>query len=188
MEVTPNEDLMREHGLLNRILIIYEKIIAGRNFRGDLVYTCAQMIRKFIEDYHEKIEEKYVFPVLVTHGKHVDQISQLLEQHKLGRRITSEIIDISRDRRYKNRTIELMQTFIYMYRIHETIEDTVIFESFRELLSKREYLEMGEVFEEKEYEIIGKNGFSDMLKKVENIEKELDISLLEVTKYVKHKI
>src|SRR5881397_366037 len=57
-EVTPTEDLMREHGLLKRILLIYDevrsRIAAKASFPAEAVTNSANIIRSFIEQYHEK--------------------------------------------------------------------------------------------------------------------------------------
>jgi hemerythrin-like domain-containing protein len=96
IEETPIEDLMREHGILNRILLIYEEFIRREKInhnptseRDDfyMINYAAQIVRKFIEDHHEKTEEKYVFPYLLKINKHTNLINELLEQHKLGRTI-----------------------------------------------------------------------------------------------------
>src|SRR5215475_4739977 len=65
-EVSTNEDLMREHGVLNRILLIYDEAIrriqAKEKFDLTVISKCASLIQKFIEDYHEKLEEDHLFP------------------------------------------------------------------------------------------------------------------------------
>ncbi len=67
-DVGPLEDLMREHGVMRRVLLVYEeglrRIAAHQDFPGNPFLTGAQLIRKFIEDYHEKNEEKFIFPKL----------------------------------------------------------------------------------------------------------------------------
>src|ERR1700694_440806 len=64
--VTPPEDLMREHGVLDRALLIYEaamrKLDAKEDFDPAVITQSAEVIRDFIEDYHEKSEEQHVFP------------------------------------------------------------------------------------------------------------------------------
>lgn len=62
-----------------------------------------------------------------------------------------------------------------MYRYHESREDTIIFGDFRNLLSKKEYEELGEKFEDEEHKIIGKHGYNQTLHLVEVIEKYFDI-------------
>src|SRR3972149_10569009 len=62
-EVTPSEDLMREHGVLNRIMLIYDtcgKLLANsEGFPLEALNNSAIIIRDFIEDYHEKLEEDF---------------------------------------------------------------------------------------------------------------------------------
>src|SRR5438876_6996417 len=51
-EVTPTEDLVREHGLLKRILLIYDevdvRIAQQKEFPPDAVTNSAKIIRSFI--------------------------------------------------------------------------------------------------------------------------------------------
>src|SRR5690348_12176290 len=60
-EVSPPEDLMQEHGLLNRILLIYDhtrqQIVSGQTPNLPALNAAAVIIRSFVEDYHEKQEE-----------------------------------------------------------------------------------------------------------------------------------
>src|SRR3954467_388316 len=59
-EVTPAEDLMREHGVLRRVMYLYDE--AAHRFDAklevplDALAGCAGIIRRVIEDYHEKLE------------------------------------------------------------------------------------------------------------------------------------
>ena len=65
-EVSPAEDLMREHGVLKRVLLIYRegirRIDAKQQVPPEVLSSSANLIRKFIEDYHEKLEEEHLFP------------------------------------------------------------------------------------------------------------------------------
>src|SRR5689334_11767026 len=65
-EVSPAEDLMREHGVLKRVLLVYgeaiRRIDAGEDLPPDPVLDAAKIIRNFVEEYHEKLEEDYLFP------------------------------------------------------------------------------------------------------------------------------
>ena len=64
-DVAPPEDLMREHGVLKRVLLIYEEGIR-RIERSNRVARLDQEQRadhpSFIEEYHEKLEEDHLFP------------------------------------------------------------------------------------------------------------------------------
>jgi len=64
--VGPPEDLMREHGVLKRVLLIYgealRRLDAKQDFPPDALANAAKIIRSFVEDYHEKLEENFLFP------------------------------------------------------------------------------------------------------------------------------
>src|SRR5690348_4521367 len=60
------EDLMREHGVLNRVLLVYEeglrRLAAKEEVPPKVFQVTATLVRKFVEDYHERLEEKFIFP------------------------------------------------------------------------------------------------------------------------------
>jgi hypothetical protein len=64
--VTATEDLMREHGVLERVLLIYEegvrRLEAHEVLLPEHVGDAAMIVRAFVENYHEKQEESDVFP------------------------------------------------------------------------------------------------------------------------------
>jgi hypothetical protein len=78
-EVSPAEDLMREHGVLKRVLLIYREVMnridSKRDFPPDMVMSSAKLIRSFVEDYHEKLEEDYLFPRFERANKLVDLVN-----------------------------------------------------------------------------------------------------------------
>jgi hypothetical protein len=87
--VTPPEDLMREHGVLKRLLLVYREGIrrlqAGQQDPAQALNSGAGIIRSFIEDYHEHLEEQYVFPKLEQAGKLTDITTVLRTHHRSGR-------------------------------------------------------------------------------------------------------
>src|SRR5690242_21943673 len=76
--VTAPEDLMKEHGVLNRCLLIYEEGIRRIGARQDIapeVFShTADLVRRFVEQYHEKNEEDHIFPVFVGAKKLTDLV------------------------------------------------------------------------------------------------------------------
>src|SRR4051812_47959120 len=94
-EVTPAEDLMREHGVVRRVMYLYEDTARRLDEHAevplDALAGCAAMIRRVIEDYHEKIEEDFVFPRFEKAGKLVDLVATLRKQHVSGRNLTEQI-------------------------------------------------------------------------------------------------
>src|ERR1051325_5462037 len=97
--VTAPEDLMKEHGVLNRCLLIYEegmrRLRSNEEVSPNVFNHTALLVRKFVEEYHEKNEEKYIFPVFESHRTLVDLVDTLKTQHKAGRVVTAEIIHLS---------------------------------------------------------------------------------------------
>ncbi len=95
-DVSTNEDLMREHGVLNRVLLIYDEAIrriqAKEKFDPAVVTKSAGIIKSFIEDYHEKLEEDHIFPRFEQAGKLIELTTNLRAQHAMGRRVTERIL------------------------------------------------------------------------------------------------
>ena len=182
-EVTPAEDLMREHGLLKRILLIYDevdsRIAQQKEFPPEAVANSAKIIRSFIEQYHEKLEEDYIFPRFRKHNLLVDLVNVLQQQHEAGRRVTEQILTLSGSARNSNddkqKLAAALHQFVRMYAPHEAREDTVLFPALHQVVSRHEYDALGEDFEKREHELFGKEGFEGMVPRVADIEKQLGI-------------
>jgi hemerythrin-like domain-containing protein len=183
-KVTPGEDLMQEHGILKRILLVYgesiRRIDAKQDLPPDALKSAAELVRSFVEDYHEKNEENYLFPRFRQGQKLVDLVDTLYAQHQAGRKVTARIIDLStlpnlRDADKSRELADRMRAFIRMYEVHEAREDTVLFPAFRDMLSKREYDALGEQFEREEHRHFGADGFDLAVDKIAGIEKQLNI-------------
>jgi len=183
-DVSPAEDLMREHGVLKRVLLVYEEAVrrltANEDLPASAVLDSAKIIRSFIEDYHEKLEENFLFPRFRKAGKLTDLVDVLLKQHQAGRKLTDITLQFATDRSIKDegerrKLADSLQSFIRMYSPHEAREDTILFPEFRRIVSDNEYDSLGEDFETKEHELFGDDGFEKMVDRVASIEKQLDI-------------
>jgi len=182
-KVSPPEDLMQEHGLLNRVLLIYDTcrnhLINHQDFPKDMLGNAAGIIRTFVEDYHEKQEENYLFPRFQKANQLTDLVQTLLLQHKAGRMLTDQVSGLCKPRvlsdQETQKLIKVLTDFNTMYRPHEAREDTVLFPAFRKLVSRHEYDSLGEEFENNEHKIFGSDGFETMVGKVADIEKALNI-------------
>jgi hemerythrin-like domain-containing protein len=183
-DVAPPEDLMREHGVLKRVLLIYDEAIrridAKQALSPDPIKSSAQIIRSFIEDYHEKLEEDYLYTRFEKAGKLADMTSVLRTQHQAGRRLTDQITQLAtaaslKDVSATSRLRDAMRQFNRMYAPHEAREDTVLFPALRSIVSKNEFAALGEDFEKKEHQLFGEDGFEKMVDRVASIEKVLGI-------------
>lgn len=182
--MSPNEDLMQEHALLNRVQLIYDEAIrrlkSGKEIDARVLKGSAGIIRRFVEEYHEKLEEEHVFPRFEKAGKLVDLVKTLRVQHQAGRKLTDAVLELStpaalRDPVKREKLAGLLTAFVRMYRPHETREGSVLFPAFRDLVPPAEFNELGEMFEKKEHEILGAEGFEGQVKVVEGLEKQLGL-------------
>jgi len=183
-EVTSVEDLMREHGVLRRTLLVYEairdRVQAGKEFPPQVLVGAAGLIRKFVENYHEKLEEGYVFPRFEKAGQLVELVGVLRRQHQAGRGLTGEILKLAapgglKTPESRQQLTELLGLFLRMYRPHAAREDTVLFPAFRALVPAKEYTALGEEFEDREVALFGPEGFERMVGEVTGLEKQLGI-------------
>jgi hemerythrin-like domain-containing protein len=182
--VTPPEDLMREHGVLKRILLIYREGI--RRLQADeqdppqALNASAGIIRSFIEDYHEHLEEQYVFPKLEQAGRLTDITSVLRVQHQRGRALTDRMLSATAGaaalaQPAREALVQDMSAFIRMYEPHEAREDTVVFPALRDVLPPKEFRDLAERFEDEEHQRFGPAGFQGVVERVADIEKSLGI-------------
>ncbi len=182
--VTPPEDLMREHGVLKRVLLIYREGIrrlqAGEQSPAQALNAGAGIIRSFIEDYHEQLEEQYVFPKLEQAAKLTDITTVLRTQHQRGRVLTDRVLAATTgaatpDQPARDALVQDMSAFIRMYEPHEAREDTVVFPALRDVVPAQEFRDMAETFEDEEHRRFGQAGFQGVVDKVADIEKSLGI-------------
>jgi hemerythrin-like domain-containing protein len=186
-KVSPAEDLMREHGILKRVLLVYneidDRLSLGKGFPPETLLGGATIIRDFIEDYHEKLEENFLFPRFEKAKKLTDLVAVLRTQHERGRTLTDLIRTNANQLALKNpetrkKTLLFIRQFVRMYNPHEAREDTVLFPEFRRIVSQNEYDSLGEEFEDQEHKLFGEDGFEKYVEKVAALEKTLGINNL----------
>lgn len=191
VEVTATEDLMREHGILRRALLVYQESAVrlrqdASSVPLDALEKTANLFRVFGEDYHEKkLEEVYIFPVLRrSPGAPASYIDVLLAQHTRGREITDYVLSVTSADRIPSSNVEplanALESFVRMYGHHAAIEDTIIFPAWKAATGQAELDELAARFEEIETEQFGADGFNTALKRMEEIETSLGLSNLDM--------
>lgn len=185
-EVTAAEDLMREHGILRRALIVYsESAVRLRRSAGDLppdaLLKTAKLFRAFGEDYHEKqLEEAFIFPSVRQRGGEAAGYTDILVvQHNRGREITDYIASVAGSAKVGSngpRLADALDAFVRMYEIHAAREDTIVFPAWKEAISDGEYKELSEKFEDIEHKTFGEDGFDDAVKQIADIENMLKLT------------
>jgi hemerythrin-like domain-containing protein len=183
-EVGAVEDLMREHGVLRRALLIYEETAPklGSSIDPNLLHQTAKLFRTFGEDYHEKkLEEAYIFPVVrKAGGPAATYPDVLIAQHARGREVTDYILGVTGKGRISTADAaplaRAMTTFVLMYQNHAAREDTVVFPAWKTALSGRQLDELGDKFEEIEKQQFGSDGYEDAVKEIGQIETALGLA------------
>ena len=184
-DVSAPEDLMREHGVLNRILLIYEeglrRLRAKEDVAPDVFHKPATLVRKFVEDYHEKLEENFIFPEFEKRKKLVDLVKVLRKQHQAGRDVTDVVLrDAGGDRfRKEDGRKELVDAVRGVHphvpaargpRGHGAVPGPA-----QDRCRPSRLKELGEQFEKEEDRLFGDEGFEKTVDQVAAIEKQLGI-------------
>lgn len=185
--VPPTEDLMREHGVLNRVLLVYDEVLrrlaGNEEVPPEAVRDAAKIVRSYVEDYHERLEQDYLFPRFINANRMTDLVQILLEQHMGGRNLTDVATHLAKtsalkDREDRRKLADALGKFVYMYHAHEAHEDTVLFPTFRTMVSAHEFSALREEFDKRERETFGGDSFGAMVERVSAIERQLGIDNL----------
>ena len=138
-----------------------------------------RLVRTFIEDYHEKLEEDYIFPRFEKAGKLADLTAVLRKQHTAGRRETDAIAPPDaaggQHGRYASRWRTTLPRSSACTARTRPANRPYLFPQLSSVVKPDEYDEMGETFEEIEHQKFGEAGFEGVVQKVAEIEKSLGI-------------
>jgi iron-sulfur cluster repair protein YtfE (RIC family) len=190
-EVTATEDLMREHGILRRVLLVYRETAPRLRQRpSDLeagsLRDAALLFRAFGEEYHEKLlEEKQIFPVVRKRGGEAARYTDVLvEQHRRGREITDYILTSTKSGKISPSVgaelAEVLEALDRMYEHHAAREDTIVFPAWKLAFTNKQLDEKADEFEDIEKKMFGHDGFEDAEKKISKIEQALGLADLAV--------
>ncbi|MCE5279321.1 MAG: hemerythrin domain-containing protein [Planctomycetaceae bacterium] len=181
-DISAAEDLMREHALLHRLLVVYDegarRIDAGEDAPLKPLGEAAAVVRTFVEDYHERLEETHVFPRARADARFTALVDVLQAQHNAGRRLTDAIRELTGSNAGHSEGARLSQSlkqYRAMYLPHAAREGTVLFPALPGLFGCSEYRRLGERFETREEELFGRDGFARMVDRVAAIERSLNV-------------
>ncbi len=178
--VSAIEDLMREHGVLRRVLGVLEACAARIDEQPHVALAGAtDVIRRFVEDYHEQLEEVHLFPRFQRLGRRGELVDTLTVQHRAGRAQTDIMIAAAQarlaDDDSRTRARNAIAAFVRMYRPHAAREDTELFPDLHAIISRGELDDLGEKFEAEEQKRFGAHGFELMVAQVAQLERGLGI-------------
>jgi hemerythrin-like domain-containing protein len=190
-EVSAVEDLMREHGIIRRVLVVYrEAALRIRAKTGSVppepLQRAAKLMRSFGEDYHEtQLEEAHIFPpLLVAASPLAAEVNTLIAQHERGREVTDYVLAVTAkpmDAHAADTLARMLDAFARMYEEHAAREDTIIFPAWKATLSPKQLDEMADLFEDIEKKTFGKHGFEEALEQITAIEKAIDLDPVALT-------
>ena len=186
-EVTAAEDLMREHGVIRRALLVYAHVAGTlRTAPGSVDVAAlrgtAQLFRAFGEDYHERmLEEQHIFPVVrKMKGEAARYPDILIAQHARGREITDYVLTLTGAARLGASDGEplarALERLALMYQHHAAREDTIVFPAWKTNFSNAELDQIGDEFEAIERKMFGGEGFEDAVRKIGSIEAAFGLS------------
>ncbi len=187
-EVPATEELMREHGVLSRLLLIYEEIARRlkccQDFPAPLLADATSLIRSYIQDHHEKLEEEQVFPRFEQAGKLVALVKILRGQHEAGRKLVEHLQGQAQAGGVKNfvqraQLEALLLLFVRMYRPHAAREDTMLFPALRAVMNPVEFLDLGKRLAPGEATPSGQDRDDRIIQELGDMEKTLGIHDLE---------
>ncbi len=185
--ITATERLMRDSGVVLRILSIYEaggrRLGGGEDIEPAIFTQAAETMRDFVHAYHEKQEDEQVFPRFKQAGRMVELVDVMMAQHAAGQKLTATILDLapkSGSKAERQSMIDAMQASIVLYRPHVARALTDVLPTLRTLVTPNEFDELGAALEKDEAEKLGKDGFDKMAKKVAALEKRIGINDLSV--------
>lgn len=181
---SPIEELMVEHSILRRALLIYEECIRRMNnfeeFDPDLLVETTNVLKVLIVYHHSLLEQEYIFPRFRQANKYVELCDILEDQHEYSGKQEEIILKYSNKEsinniEHKNILINSLKKIIKVMRPHVNQEDTELFPEFKNIVSPEEFYALGQKFEDIEFQKWGEHGEKKMLDKIVNVEKELGI-------------
>ena len=184
--VTATEDLMREHGIIRRCLLVYTAAIPQLRAKPETVDAAAlrrtgQLFRTFGEEYHEKqLEERHIFPVIQKMKTVARYADVLTMQHQRGRDITTYLLAVTNAARisaaHGQPLATALEGLVLMYEHHAAREDTIVFPAWKSNYTEKQLDALSDEFEDIEKKTFGKDGFDDAAEKISAIEQTFGIA------------
>ncbi len=186
--IPATEDLMREHGVLRRILLIGDffvrRIARLEKIDVPLLRKTVLLMQSFINNYHEKMEEDYIFPLFEQKKVETSLVKTLRIQHEKGRAMVQRLLIVTDPKKPLSKMQtgaqyheikHLLKKLLIMYRPHMAREDTVLFPKVRSLISHEEFDALSDRLEDTEEKLFGEEGFEKIVKQITSIERTLGI-------------
>jgi hemerythrin-like domain-containing protein len=192
VRVTPPEYLMREHAVLERILVIYEhgaQHLSNETFSMPVLASAADLIRDVIEDHHMRLEEEQVFARFQQQNKQMNLVQTLVSQHRAAREVTDTIRSHANEKSLRDNTrrgilIGALQSYVRVSRPHDAHEGSSLFPLFPAILSAHEFAAVAEEFERAERRKFGADGYERVVAQIAQLETQ--VNLADLSQFTPH--
>ncbi len=185
---TAIETLGRQHAVTRRALAVMEKIKNSLNAQmvrsPEIAGGAVAIISEFMINYHQLMEEKYIFPAFASSQKTADLIATLRRQHGAAYRLT-EILkplcaDLSKkDQENRRKAVNMIHLLTRMSLAHESWEDTALLPLLRVVAPGKAYEQLGYTLESAETQFLGPGGIEPTIQKIAGFENSLGIGNLD---------
>lgn len=179
---TPIENLMKEHGIIMRILAIYDRVVSdeasGKALNVSAINRTTIICRDYIGKHHDACEERYIFPRFREANYIVEIINELHNQHVAALLITKQMSLLSSaggslDKNSTRKLTDYCTAISRMYRPHMAWEQTIVFPTFYDIVSMEYVRDIQKEMEAEEQQILGDTGFRGLVGRLSEIEKEV---------------
>ncbi len=179
---SPAEDLMKEHGAIERIMLLYqrmiEKAITGQEIDVSVIHRASNLVSEYVAGHHEHDEEQYIFPKFREANYIVELVDTLERQHNVTRELNREAMELSSKgseitQDEAVRLLDLCGMFINMYLPHISRENTILFPVFYDIVSADYVNEIKAKMEDEEEKVLGETGFRGLIGRISELEKEI---------------
>jgi len=159
-KIMPAGPLMKEHRTIDAMIVLFKKEEENLETNLDLdtffITQAADFIKTYVDQCHHGKEENILFRELSKKEiskEHFEIMSQLIEEHKYGRKLLSELMESAdryekKDIKAKREVLNCLKALTELYSRHIEKEDKVFFPASRGYLTEEEEQEMLEKFRE----------------------------------------
>jgi hemerythrin-like domain-containing protein len=175
LDSTGIESLSRDHAMRERVLLLYDEAVrrtdANEGVPLSALHDAAVLMRTYFEQFHEHVEEEFVFPQFEQKGRFVQLVEVLRAQHDAGRRATDAIIGAVDEHAVRDQVFGSAR----MMRAHDAREDTVLFPALHRLLRSSELSRLARVIHQRELAMFGDEGYVRLLASVSDLEQRFGL-------------
>ncbi|MCB4791571.1 MAG: hemerythrin domain-containing protein [Elusimicrobia bacterium] len=170
----------QQHAAVTRVVVIYNDILSRLENKEtpplDAYREATHISRDFMQNFHEKMEEKYIFSRFRKPSREYDIVQVLIRQHRAGHKIVNGMLALSKQQNPDpDKLADSIRSFIQIYSPHKDAEDEFILPAFHLALSTENYKETWEELKKEKLKKFDDN-FKELGNSVEKIEKSLEIS------------